>query len=257
VLTHSHQRVTQLWNSLDRGEVENGEGRTPRCDQAWAFLKAVIVSANSAIGLRFRIEISQSVSDAEQVILHETSLACVNLPDRYTCPKRLKYFYRMYTSVIHRKLEGLSLETILTVLYTIRHILVQIAGPCLLSTFATFVPLELTPLSRGYVMSWHFTSFTSCWTASARKPGRRGPCSGCSHRRYCNTLTRRHSGSNSYHPCQVVMRYTSEQSRGRVHALVAVMILTTSTLTHAVVVVIALHQRFVRGRYTESCATHT
>jgi hypothetical protein len=32
-----------------------------------------------------------------------------------------------------------SLETILTVLYTIHHILVHIAGPCLSSIFATFL----------------------------------------------------------------------------------------------------------------------
>ena len=69
--------------------------------------------------------------------------------------RRRLLFYRMYTSVFDRKLEYLSLETILTVLYTIHHILVQIARPCLSSIFATFlhvsVPFELTPLSRGRV----------------------------------------------------------------------------------------------------------
>jgi len=41
--------------------------------------------------------------------------------------------------ICNRKLEDLSLETILTVIYTIHHILVHIVGPCLSSIFATFL----------------------------------------------------------------------------------------------------------------------
>jgi hypothetical protein len=48
------------------------------------FLKAVGVlslSLNSAMG-GIQVEISQSVSDAERVLLHKTILACVNPSDR-------------------------------------------------------------------------------------------------------------------------------------------------------------------------------
>jgi hypothetical protein len=51
----------------------------------------------------------------------------------------VKVFYRMYTSVFNRKLGDSSLETILTVLYMIHHILVHIAGSCQSSIFATFL----------------------------------------------------------------------------------------------------------------------
>lgn len=43
----------------------------------------------------------------------------------------------------------------------------------------------------------------------------------------------------------------------RVHVLVAVVVAVTSALADAVVVIVALHQGFVRGLYIEGGATDT
>jgi len=123
----------------------------------------------------------------------------------------VRVFYRMYTSVFNNEnLKILSLETILTMLYTIYHILVHNAGPLPHISFQ----LELTPLSGGgYGTLRHSTSFTSCWFV-----GKLGPpktCGGRSHRRYCSTSTHQYSDSSSYRRCKGCLRYTRKSSRAQ------------------------------------------
>jgi hypothetical protein len=56
---------------------------------------------------------------------------------------------------------------------------------------------------------------------------------------------------------QVVMRYTRESPRDRVHVLVAVVVAVASAIGDAMVVRVTLRQKLVRGWCIEGCTTYT